>query len=57
MSHLTPATPAPQPSLTQLIRTLEAMCEAGWLTNAPTPPSVDATRTRIPATELPEECR
>ncbi len=55
MSHLTPATPAPLPSLRQLTQTLEAMREAGWLTNAPTSPTVGATGARIPATGLPEE--
>ncbi len=55
MSHLNPATPAPQPSLTQLTQTFEAMREAGWLTSAPNSPTVDATGSRIPATRLPVE--
>ncbi len=57
MSHLTSGTSGPPPSLTQLAQTLEAMREAGWLIDAPVPPTVDATEPLTATTRLPEEFR
>lgn len=59
MSHLTSGTsgPPPPPSLTHLAQTLEAMREAGWLIDAPVPPTVDATEPLTATTRLPEEFR
>ncbi|WP_336082367.1 hypothetical protein [Nocardia sp. SSK8] len=40
MNHLTTPNPAPGPSLVDLLATLDAMCEAGWVATRfePTPP-------------------
>jgi hypothetical protein len=43
MSRLTPPTPAPRLPLADLVATLEAMREAGWVTTAPEPAPLEAT--------------
>lgn len=56
MSHRTPPTPAPRPPLADLVATLEAMREAGWVTTAPGPTPLEATSPtgpHIPAAQLP----
>ncbi|PKV82089.1 hypothetical protein ATK86_6574 [Nocardia fluminea] len=53
MTHLVPD--IPEPSLTDLTRTLDAMREAGFITIAPPLPRVDATEPHSLETGLPEE--
>lgn len=56
MSHLTPPTPAPRPPLADLLNTLEAMREAGWVRAAPGPTPLEATtqtRPHVPPAEIP----
>ncbi|MFD3426844.1 hypothetical protein [Nocardia fluminea] len=54
MTHL--VSDIPEPSLTDLTRTLDAMREAGFITIAPPLPTVDAPEPHILETGLPEEC-
>lgn len=56
MSRLTPPTSASRPLLADLVATLEAMREAGWVTTAPRPTPLEAaspTWPHIPAAQLP----
>lgn len=52
MSHLTPPTSAPRPSLADLVATLEAMREAGWVTATTEPTSLDVASPTTPCAPL-----
>ncbi|MGF0316436.1 hypothetical protein [Nocardia fluminea] len=56
MSRRTPQTPAPQPPLADLVTTLEAMREAGWVRATPEPTPLEATRPtgpHVPPADVP----
>lgn len=53
MRRLAPA--APQQSLPELRRALEAMREAGWLTSAAATPTNEVGAPRAPTPGLPED--
>ncbi|MEU4317541.1 hypothetical protein AB0F85_03985 [Nocardia fluminea] len=56
MSRSTPQTSAPQPPIADLVTTLEAMREAGWIRAAPGPTPLEATGPtgpHVPPADMP----
>lgn len=53
MSHRPAPKSAARPPLSDLVATLEAMRDAGWVTIAPVPTPVEVTGLDTPVAELP----